>query len=140
MKIKLLIAASLLAGGMSFAAPAQAQMSDNPWTFSPQNRASIAALIRSVEEDDSNNSGVVASGTGGGIVNLVCGGEADTSAKANGSCIILNNSEGAVIDILQDSEGDQTASTEDNVTVDETIVNGNGEGVDEILDTLNGDS
>lgn len=120
-----------------YAAPAQAQMANDPWTFTPQNRAGIASLIRSAEEG--NDSGAAGSVSGSGsIVNLVCGGNSDGStAQANNTCIILNNSEGADVDVDQDSEGDQTATSEENLDVDETIVSSEGN-VDDVLDTLNG--
>ncbi|MCB1682134.1 MAG: hypothetical protein KDI65_09385 [Alphaproteobacteria bacterium] len=128
-----LIAAAVLAISAFTSVPAYAQMSEQPWSFSPQNRASIAALIHSVE--DGNNSGGTISGGSGGIVNLVCGKDGDTSATANNTCIILNNSEGASVDILQDSTGDQTATSDNDTTVDETIVE-NTQGIDDVLDTL----
>ena len=113
---------------------ANAQL-DEPWGFSGQNRASIAALIKQVE--DGSNSGTVVSGTSGNIVNLVCGADASSSATGNSSCIILNNSD-ADINLGQDSEGDQTATNEETTNVDETI-NTNVEAIDDVLDTLSGD-
>ncbi len=114
-----------------------AQLDNNPWGFTGQNRASIAALMKQVEDESSSRSNVVASG-GGDIVNLVCGADATSSAKGNSSCIILNNSD-AAIDLGQDSQGDQTATSEETTNVDETI-NTNVEAIDDVLQTLNGDT
>ncbi len=133
---KTIVAMTLAVCGF-YATPAQAQMANDPWTFTPQNRAGIASLIRSAEEG--NDSGAAGSVSGAGsIVNLVCGGNSDGStAQANNTCIILNNSEGADVDVDQDSEGDQTATSEENLDVDETIVSSEGN-VDDVLDALNG--
>lgn len=133
---KTIVAMALTVCGF-YATPAQAQMANDPWTFTPQNRAGIASLIRSAEEG--NDTGTTGSVSGAGsIVNLVCGGNSDGStAQANNTCIILNNSEGADVDVDQDSEGDQTATSEENLDVDETIVSSEGN-VDDVLDTLNG--
>ena len=114
----------------------QAQLMDQPWGFNGQNRASIAALMKQVE-DQSGASSIVSSGSGD-ITSLVCGGEGDSTAKANSSCIILNNSD-ADIYIGQDAEGDQTATNEETTNVDETI-NTNVEAIDDVLDTLSGES
>lgn len=128
----------VLALGVSIMVPAiaQAQMVEKPWSFSQQNRASIAALMRNVEKGNQGGS-VSASGGTGSIVNLVCGAGNDTAATADSSCIILNNSD-ANIDILQNSTGDQSASTEDNVNVDETVVGTNAGNVDDVLQVLSG--
>lgn len=132
-KMKILSGSLLLAVMAITPFSAKAQMGDNPWGFSGQNRASIAALIKQVEDADKGTA--IISG-GGDIVNLVCGADASSSATGNSSCIILNNSD-ADINIGQDSEGDQTASTEETTNVEETI---NGvEGIDDVLDTLSGD-
>ena len=114
-----------------------AQVDNNPWGFTGQNRASIAALMKQIDDNKSSRSNVVASG-GGDIVNLVCGADATSSAKGNSSCIILNNSD-AAIDLGQDSQGDQTATSEETTNVDETI-NTNVEAIDDVLQTLNGDT
>ncbi len=58
----------------------------------------------------------------------------DEAAKGAASCIILNNSDGS-ISIDQISEGDQNATSTETTKVEETI-----NGVDEILETLNGEN
>lgn len=128
------------------AIPAQAQgLNNSAWApKNGANRASVAALIRQVEEGDEGSSGGYAAiGMGGGVTQLICGsnsGEgagASSNAQANSSCIILNNSKGD-LNIDQASEGDQTADTSNTVTtsVDETI-NAAG-GAEEVLDALSG--
>ena len=117
--------------------PVNAQgMNNNAWSPQVQNRASIAALIRDVEENGRGSSSGIASG-GGNVTQLVCGGEGDATAKGNSSCIILNNAD-ASIDLGQDSTGDQTATNEDITNVDETINTGGSE-ADEVLAVLNGE-
>lgn len=131
---KNMIVAAALAVTAFYTVPAHAQMNNQPWSFTPQNRAGIASLIRSVEEGGNGAVGVSAAG---GIVNLVCGGTSDgASATANNTCVILNNSEGAIINIDQDSEGDQTAKSEENTDVEQTVVG--AENIDDVLETLNG--
>lgn len=132
---KKMIVAAALAVTAFYTVPAHAQMNNQPWSFTPQNRAGIASLIRSVEEGGSGNG--VSGGGAASIVNLVCGGNSDGStAQANNTCIILNNSEGANVDVDQDSEGDQTATSEENTDVEQTIVG--TENIDDVLETLNG--
>lgn len=90
-------------------------LNNNPWGFSPQNRASIAALIKQVEEKP-----VTQSGYGyGSVTTMICGGDSSSAAKGNASCILLNNSTGT-IEIGQDSEGDQTATSDVTETTNNT--------------------
>lgn len=133
-KIKFLAGIALFSGLMVPALSANAQLINDSWGFNQQNRASIAALIRQVENEN-NNASVVATGAGD-IASLVCGSDGQASAQGNSSCIILNNSTGSVY-VGQDSEGDQTADSDvtETTNVEETI-----NGADEILDTLSGDS
>ncbi len=117
-----------------FATDATAQMNETPWGFSSQNRASIASLIKQVE--DADGSSVTSTATTGSITNLICGGDsADASSAGNSICIIMNNSNGTITP-MQENNGDQDSNSETTETtnVDETIY------VDEILSTLNGDS
>lgn len=112
-------------------------MNNAAWSPQVQNRASVAALIRQVEEGDASSGSIsVSDGTTGGITQLVCGADATTSAKGNSSCIILNNAD-ASIDLGQDSVGDQNSTSESTQTtnVDETI----NTGADDVLAVLNGD-
>lgn len=92
------------------AATSFSQDRNQSWQFTGQNRASIAALIRDVEKNGSGN-GVISAAPAEGYTNLVCGKDGQTSAAGNTTCIILNNSDGT-IDVGQDSDGDQTATTD----------------------------
>ena len=111
---------------------AAAQMSDKPWGFAPQNRASIAALIQSVEDQNTGSSAVVSGSAG--ATTLVCGSDGSSAAKGTASCIILNNSTGSVL-LDQDSTGDQTATNTETTNVDETI----NASADDVLAVLNGE-
>lgn len=133
---------------LAITATAQAQgLNNNAWSPGPQaNRASIAALMKQVEDGNGSSSGTAFVGTGSGdVTQLICGssnGEspaASSNAQANSSCIILNNSTGA-LNIDQSSEGDQSANAESTstTTVDETINNAGG--AEEVLDVLAGNS
>jgi hypothetical protein len=106
-------------------------MSSSPWGFAAQNRASIAALIRQVENEGSSNAGF-SSAAPTAITNLVCGSDGSSSAKGTGSCIILNNAS-AAIDLLQDSEGDNTATTDDTTNIGDIA-----DSVADILSSISG--
>lgn len=130
---------------MLTSAPAEAQgMNNNAWAPQDSNRAAIAALIRQAEQDDGSSSSGALGYAGSSVTQLICGsnsGEgtgASANAQANSSCIILNNSDGA-LNINQDSLGDQDADADSisTTTVDETI-NG-ADSVDDVLTTLAGD-
>lgn len=98
----------LLAITLLCSTAAQAQMNNQQWGFKPQNRASIAALMRQVEEGDNANAAGAASSD---VDTLVCGGGGGSSAAtANSTCIILNNST-AGLNVGQDSQGDQGAQS-----------------------------
>lgn len=87
---------------------AHAQMNNQQWGFKPQNRASIAALMRQVEESENANAAQSASSD---VDTLVCGGGGgSSSATANSTCIILNNST-AGLNVGQDSQGSQGAQS-----------------------------
>ncbi len=93
-----------LALALFFPTLAQAQMTQQPWTFAQQNRASIAALMQQTE-----NPAALAVPASNDI--LICGGgTGESSATANSTCIILNQATGD-IQLGQDSNGDQTASS-----------------------------
>lgn len=101
-------------GGMLFllalSEPASAQQAigNSPWNFTPQNRAGIAALIQ--QQNGEGSSGGVASAN-------ACGGSGGTStATSNYTCIILNNST-ASIGSHQDSDGNQTATSDTDTSV-----------------------
>ncbi len=94
---------------IALAAPANAQISNNPWGFQPQNRASVAALIRQVEKGQDSNAALTQFAAPS-ATNLVCGSDGKASASGNTTCVILNNSDGS-INIGQDADGDQTATS-----------------------------
>ncbi len=128
-------AAIALLSTLFLSTPATAQMMEKPYSFSPQNRASIAALIRSVEEGNSSSSSSAQAVTGSTGTTLVCGGSADSAgATGNSSCIILNNSTGEIT-TGQLSEGDQSATNEttETVNVEENINEGIAEVFEELL-------
>ena len=136
MKYLLLCGAGLFAAATAgFPVSAEAQERNRSWQFSGQNRASIAALIREVEEGGDSN-GAVAGYTSPGYTSLVCGGDGQASATGNSTCIILHNSDGFV-DVGQDSDGTQTATS---TSQTDGASNTPPSGSDDVLDTLNGDS
>ncbi len=95
------------------AAPALAQqISNEPWSPGPTNRAQIAFSLKALNNDGNG-------GPGGGFTTIVCGGGSATAA-ANNTCIILNNSNGTVM-TDQDSDGDQNATTTANSTTTTNI-------------------
>ncbi len=98
----------LLVLALTESASAQQAMGNQPWNFTAQNRAGIAALM----EQQKNGSG-----TGGVASANACGGGGGTStATSNYTCIILNNST-ASIGSDQDSDGDQTATSDADTSV-----------------------
>lgn len=124
-------------------------MGKSPWSFSYQNRAAIAVAIKNMEDPGSAS---------GGAGTIVCGGTSGASgegsngsgasATANSSCIIINNSDGAVVNNDQTSDGDQTATSESS-TASSTGVPAKGKGkvrkkpssagsIDEVSAVLNG--
>ncbi|MFP4098079.1 MAG: hypothetical protein ACLFP8_06760 [Alphaproteobacteria bacterium] len=113
---------------------ASAQLNEQPYRFKAQNRASIAALMKDVENRDRRSTTVTAAAIPS--TTLVCGGDsADASAAGNTSCVIVNNSTGN-ISVGQDNLGNQDADSETTETtnVDETI------NVEEVLATLDGEN
>ena len=127
-------------------APTWAQgLNNNAWSPQPSNRAAIASLIRQVEQDDTSSSSGALGFVGSNVTQLICGsnsgegtGGSSANAQANSSCIILNNSDGA-LNINQDSDGEQSADANSTAitTIDETINETNG--TDEVLATLAGE-
>ncbi len=108
-----------------------------PWNFTPQNRASIAIAIKNIEDPGSGGSGagtIICGGTSGaggqGAVGSASG------ATANSSCIIINNSDGAIVTNPQYSDGDQEATSS---TTSQTNNLGNSGGsIDEVSRILGG--
>lgn len=106
---------------------AQAQMNSEPWGFSQQNRASIAALMRQVEDVPVGAEGA----SGVNADSMICGG-GEASASGNSTCIILKNAMGD-ISIGQDSNGNQTAKNRN-----EEIINETPSDIDDVLAALTG--
>lgn len=90
------------------AAAAHAQVNNQPWGFATQNRASIAALMKQTDDQNKNRTATTVAAPGS-YDQLVCGGDGESSARANATCIIMNNSDG-VIHIGQDANGNQSAT------------------------------
>lgn len=137
--------ASALIAATFIATPAKAQgLNNKAWSPETANRASIAALIRQAENGDGGGSAIIGTGSSN-VTQLICGsnsGEgagASSNAQANSSCIILNNSDGA-LNIDQDSDGDQNADTSSVATtqIDETINNNGAGGAEDVLAVLAG--
>ncbi len=110
--------AAAAAGIGLIASTASAQMFEQPRQFKQRDGAGLAVFMRSL-------SGTNTSATAGGDSTiLVCGGSGGQStATANSSCIILNNSDASAL-IGQESDGDQgadanTESTTTTTTADE---------------------
>jgi hypothetical protein len=96
----------LLAGLLLGSLTANAQQVNEAWSFTPQNRASIAALMQQVEGRKAANAGTAQSA---GITNLICGSDGKSSATGNSTCVIMSNADGN-INVGQDSNGDQDAN------------------------------
>lgn len=113
------LAIAILMGTMGISNIAHAQQYNQSWQFKGQNRASIAALMKQVEQESEASNAVVQQ-VPGSYDTLICGGgDGQSAATANSTCIILNNATGS-IQIGQDSDGSQTAnnSAEQNMNVD----------------------
>ena len=108
------LAAPALLSGAAVADPLGGK---EPWNFTPQNRGALAIAIKNVED----GKGAGGDGTGGGTT-IVCGGTSGASgdgatgtaakAQANSTCVIVNNSDGAIVDVDQTSVGNQSAEAE----------------------------
>ena len=106
-----------LACGVTMAASAGIALADDPlmgkapWSFTPVNRAGLAIAIRDAEQGGTG-------GSGGGTT-VVCGGTSGSSgdgsngsgasSTANNTCVIVNNSSGAIVNVDQDSQGNQSS-------------------------------
>ena len=109
MLAKIMLAAALAMGMMiSGTTATHAQTNNQPWGFTQQNRASIAALMKQIEEKETTQAATTAAA--GGYDQLVCGKDGESSATGNNTCIIMNNSDG-VIQIGQDANGNQSATS-----------------------------
>ena len=140
MKSATFYGAAILSFSVFASGSANAQMNETPWGFTNQNRASIASLIKQVEDADSRNASEVVSS---GVTQLICGGDsANASGAGNSTCIILNNSDG-FIDLYQDNLGDIDANSEsdgEDVVDEEIDVSEEAGGVGDVEDILGGNS
>ncbi|MPY73813.1 MAG: hypothetical protein GEU87_06110 [Alphaproteobacteria bacterium] len=119
--------AVVAAGACLVAGTAAAQMYEQPYSPQARDRAGLAVYMKNLKE--SRRSEVTASG-GGDATYLVCGGSGGQStATANSSCVILNNSD-ASLGIGQGSDGDQGANASTNSTTNTTTA-------DEVSNILN---
>lgn len=112
---------------MCCSSPVYAQLESNAWKFKTQNRASIAALMQQVENADRARNATTVSSGASGFDQLVCAGDAGSTATGNSTCIILNNSDGA-IQIGQDAPGSQNATSTEDTTMN---------GLSDVLETIN---
>ena len=120
--------------GMVAAAPAGAQMFERAYSNNNRDGLSSAVVMKQVEEGlFSPQQGVVTSGGGGTGDVLLCGSDdSQSTATANSSCIIIGDGATAIIDMGQDSDGDQDANAESN-----TAVSGEGD-LSDALESLTG--
>lgn len=125
---------------LAMTTPAHAQVSSNPWGFQAQNRASIAMAMRQVEHNDSSNSVTQLAQPSGSATytSLTCGSDGKSSASGNSTCIILNNALGN-IDVGQDAQGNQNASSNTETSTNDSS-NGEHNKTSDVLATLQGDS
>ncbi len=115
------IAAALAATAAigAIAAPAGAQMFEGAYQNNNRDGLSSAVVMKQVDEGlFSQQQPVVSGGSSGGGDILLCGSdESQSSATANSSCIIIGDGATAIIDMGQDSLGDQDANAESNQEV-----------------------
>jgi hypothetical protein len=137
------LALGLVAGSALFAVtPAYADdplMGKSPWNFTPQNRAAIAIAIKGIEDPGSSGNG--------GAGTIVCGGTSGASGQgatgsgasstANSSCIIINNSDGAIVSNPQTSDGNQDSDSEANSTLNNANSKKSGS-IDDVAAILGG--
>lgn len=129
-------AACLLAPG-----GASAQMMEDAWNFKQRDRAGLAVVQKQVDEGmfsrSSGSDEVSATAPPMTSTLLICGGDggSQSSARANSSCIILNNATGDLTigqDALGDQSADATSETVSTTTADEVtqiLETGQDEGV-----------
>jgi hypothetical protein len=102
----------------AFSLPAGAQMFESAWSGSHRDGLSTAIIMKQVDSgmyDNTNGSSVVSSGSSSSEV-LLCGGDgsegSNAGSTANSSCIILGDNANAIIDLGQDSDGDQNSNSD----------------------------
>lgn len=110
------------------------------WSFTEQNRAAIAIAIKNVEDGGSGSGGagtIVCGGTSGASGQGATGSAA--SATANSSCIIINNSSGAIVHNDQISDGNQSSDSEAKTSSKTSTGKKSGGSIDEVAAILGGD-
>lgn len=138
MKTFLLAAAlgsSVLA--LSHSAVADPLGGKEPWNFTPQNRPALAVAIKNIEDPGSGGSGagtIVCGGTSGASGQGATGSGA--SATANSSCIIINNSDGAIVHNDQLSDGNQSSNSSASSSTHNN--SSSGRSIDEVSAILRG--
>lgn len=139
--IELRMVLGVAVGSLLLATTAQADdplMGKGPWNFTPQNRAAIAIAIKNIEDPGSGGAGTIVCGGTSGAGGQGATGSA-SSATANSSCIIINNSDGAIVHNDQESDGNQDANSSTNT---QSNTNGgsnkSGGSIDEVANILNG--
>ena len=102
----------------ALAAPAGAQMFEGAYQNNNRDGLSSAVVMKQVDEGLFSQQQPIVSGGGGGGDVLLCGSdESQSSATANSSCIIIGDGATAIIDMGQDSDGNQDADAESNTQV-----------------------
>ena len=104
----------------ALAAPAGAQMFERAYSNNQRDGLSSAVVMKQVDEGLFQQQQPLVSGGGGGGTGdvLLCGSDDhQSSATANSSCIIIGDGATAIIDLGQDSLGDQDANAESNQEV-----------------------
>ena len=115
------------AGTFLLAGTAVAQLYEKPYAPQARDRAGLAVYMKNLKETRRNS--VTANG-GGEATYLVCGGSGGQStATANSSCVILNNSD-ASLGVGQGSDGNQNANASTNTNTTTTTA-------DEVSNILN---
>lgn len=140
--IGLAVAVAAAACGVLLPSVAAAQMYEQSWNFKSRDRAGLAVVMKQAESGmygRSSSSGAVLGSSGAAQTYLVCGGaggagDTASSATANSSCIILNNTTGD-LSVGQDAQGDQTADAQTQSTVDQVqnILDGEAGGQQQAL-------
>ncbi len=114
-------AAAIVIAGSLWAAPAEAQMFREPFTFSQRNQAGMAVFMRQQSNSGSNSDAVVAGSATSQT--LVCAGAGDTTATAAGNimCVVAGDGTNVIVNSNQDSQGNQTADANTTQTAADTI-------------------
>ena len=117
------------------AAPAGAQMFERAYDNNQRDGLGMAIVMKQVDEGlFSPQQNVTSSGSAAPGDILLCGSDESTStATANSSCIIIGDGATAIIDMGQDSLGDQDANSDSTTTV-----SGEGGDLSDALEALNG--